>query len=44
MHMMTNALYIAGASFLLREMGMGESQIGKYILGCRQSLLLREPQ
>ena len=42
MHVMTNVLYIAGASFLLREMGMGDNQIEKYIHGCHQSLLLRE--
>ena len=42
MHVMTNVLYIAGASFLLREMGMGENQIGKYIRECHQSLLLSE--
>ena len=42
MHVMTNVLYAAGASFLLREMGMGENQIVKYIKGCSQSLLLSE--
>ena len=42
MHVLTNLLYIAGASFLLREIGMGDSQIEKYIDGCRQTLLLRE--
>ena len=44
MHIMTNVLYAAGASFLLREMGMGENQIEKYIHGCYQSLLLSEQQ
>ena len=42
MHVMTNVLYIAGASFLLREIGMGDSQLEKYVDGCRQSLLLRD--
>ena len=44
MHVMTNVLYVAGASFLLREMGMREDQIRKYIHGCYQSLLLNEKQ
>ena len=42
MHVMTNVLYMVGASFLLRGMGMGDEQIEKYIHGCRQTLLLRE--
>ena len=42
MHVMTNVLYIAGASFLLREIGMGEKQIKGYIQKCSQSLLLSE--
>ena len=44
MHVMTNALYIAGASFLLREMGIRENQIEKYIERCSQSLLLSVQQ
>ena len=44
MHVMTNVLYIAGASFLLREMGMDENQVKKYIYGCSQTLLLNEQQ
>ena len=44
MHVMTNVLYIAGASFLLKEMGMGENQIEGYIEKCSQSLLLSEQQ
>ena len=42
MHVMTNVLYTAGASFLLREIGMGENQIKGYIEKCSQSLLLSE--
>ena len=42
MFVMTNILYAAGASFLLKEMGMGEEQIVKYIEGYYQSLPLRE--
>ena len=34
MLVMTNVLYAAGASFLLREMGMGENQIEEYIKRC----------
>ena len=44
MYLMTNVLYIAGASFLLREMGMTEDQIEKYIHGCRYSLALSDQQ
>ena len=44
LHVMTNVLYIAGASFLLREMGMQENQVNKYIEGCSESLLLSEHQ
>ena len=44
MHVMTNVLYTAGASFLLREMGMGEKQVEEYIERCSQSLLLSEQQ
>ena len=44
MHVMTNVLYIAGASFLLREIGMDENQVKKYIYGCSQTLLLNEQQ
>ena len=40
-HVMTNLLYVAGASFLLRKMGMGRGQIDKYIAGCRRHMLLR---
>ena len=44
MHVMTNILYIAGASFLLREMGVGENQVEEYIARCSRSLLLSEQQ
>ena len=44
MHVMTNVLYIAGASFLLREMDMQENQVEEYIKRCSQSLLLSEQQ
>ena len=44
MHVMTNILYTAGASFLLSEMGIGEKQVEKHIEGCSQSLLLSEHQ
>ena len=43
-HVITNVLYIAGASFLLREMGIRENQIEKYIERCSQSLLLSVQQ
>ena len=42
MHVMTNVLYIAGASFLLREMGLGENQINRYIEECSRALLMSE--
>ena len=42
MHMMTNVLYIAGASFLLREIGMRDNQVEEYIEKCSRSLLLSE--
>ena len=41
-HVMTNILYMAGASFLLKEIGLEEPEIRKYIQGCMQSLLLSE--
>ena len=44
MVMMTNLLYVAGAAFLLREIGMENQHIEKYIEGCYQSLLLSEQQ
>lgn len=44
MQVMTNVLYIAGVSFLLREMGMGENQIEGYIERCSKSLLLSAQQ
>ena len=44
MRVMANVLYVAGASFLLGEMGLGEIQIQKYIHGCYQSLQLNEEQ
>ena len=44
MHVMTNVLYTAGASFLLREMGMGEGQIEKYMQACQRVLLLNDRQ
>ena len=42
MHVMTNVLYIAGASFLLSEIGLKEGQVKKYIKWCSQFLLLSE--
>ena len=42
MHVMANVLYIAGASFLLREMDLGESQIIKYVEECSQSMLMSD--
>ena len=42
--MMTNLLFVAGASFLLREMDMENQQIGKYVQGCYQSLMLSDQQ
>ena len=44
MHVMTNVLYTAGASFLLKEMGTGAGQIEKYIQECQRVLLLNERQ
>ena len=44
MVMMTNLLYVAGAAFLLREIGMENQHIEKYIEGCYQSLLISEQQ
>ncbi len=44
MHVMTNVLYIAGASFLLSEMCLKEDQVERYIRRCSQSLLLSEQQ
>ena len=38
---MAEVLYVAGAAFLLREAGIEEPQIKKYIQGCYQSTLLR---
>ena len=43
-NMMTNLLYVAGASFLLREMAVEEPEIEGYIQGCYQSLLLSDQQ
>ena len=43
-NLMTNLLYVAGASFLLREIGIEEQQIEKYIHVCYQSLLLSDQQ
>lgn len=42
LYVMKDILYVAGASFLLREMGMIETQIKEYIDECGQSLLLNE--
>ena len=42
--LMTNLLYVAGASFLLREIGIEEQQIKEYIHVCYQSLLLSDQQ
>ncbi len=42
MHVMTNVMYVAGASFLLKEMGLGDEQIAQYIEGCSGSFLLKE--
>ena len=44
MHVMTNVLYVAGASFLLREMGIGENQVEEYVTRCSRSLLLSKQQ
>ena len=44
MVIMTNLLYVAGAAFLLREIGMENQHIEKYIEGCYQTLPLREQQ
>lgn len=41
---MANVLYVAGASFLLREMGMDNDLIEKYVVACQQTLLLNENQ
>ena len=37
---MSDVLYVAGTSFLLRKVGLGEPEIQKYIQGCYQSGLL----
>ena len=37
---MTNLLYIVGASFLLREIGVGDNRNDEYIRECNRSLLL----
>ena len=42
MHVMANVIYVAGASFLLREVGLGENQINKYVEGCSQIMLLSD--
>ena len=42
MRVMTNLLYVIGSSFLLREMGMEDPQISKYIEWTYQTLPLRE--
>ena len=42
--LMTNLLYVAGASFLPREIGIEEQQIEEYIHVCYQSLLLSDQQ
>ena len=44
MVLITNLLYVAGAAFLLREIGMEDQRIEKYIEGCYQSLLLSKQQ
>ena len=44
MHVMTNILYVAGASFLLKEMGLAEEQVEHYIASCSKILLLSEQQ
>ena len=44
MHIMTNVLYTAGTAFLLKEMGMEQNQIAKYIQQCRLNMLLSELQ
>ena len=44
MHIMTNVLYTAGTAFLLKEIGMEQNQIVKYIHQCRLSMLLSERQ
>ena len=42
MHVMANVLYTAGASFLLREVGLGESRINKYVEECSRSMLMSD--
>ncbi len=42
MHIMANVIYVAGASFLLREVGLGENQINKYVEGCSQIMLMSD--
>ena len=42
--MMTNLLFVAGASFLLREIGMENQHIEKYVQVCYQSMLLSDQQ
>ncbi len=42
MHVMTNILYVAGVSFLLKEMGLDDEQVKEYIMWCSHSLLLKE--
>lgn len=44
MIIITNLLYVAGASFLLREIGMENQHIEKYVGMCYQSMLLSEKQ
>lgn len=44
MIIITNLLYVAGASFLLREIGMENQHIEKYVGTCYQSMLLSEKQ
>ncbi|MCY4527424.1 MAG: hypothetical protein OXD46_00110 [Chloroflexi bacterium] len=40
LRLMTNILYIAGASFLLREIGVSENQVEGYIEDCSKSVQL----
>ena len=42
MHVMTNVIYVAGASFLLGEVGLGENRISKYVKGCSQIMLMSD--
>ena len=44
MLVMTNVLYLAGASFLLREIGVRDHMVAEYTQECSKSLMLSEMQ